>query len=925
MNRKDLLATFKAADWLEDGTFRQLCVDLEPIDAEDILRLLEVLTNRFLTNNERKHRLRCAAFVYLAQAVPDKRLFSPLVRALPDADPTLRGLLADLIAGVNDVSQHGELCRLLGAPEADLRRAAASILTRVGGRSATDLLTEMVSDPSFRGRTDVMGILRDMAGHHAIPAFEAILAVGTPVEKTEAIHHLCEPACVAKARDRVLAILMQATSDVHTAVQQAAIEACAAHATEDEYLRLAAPLLGSGNVDAARSAITGLRYFPSVQVVSLLGQLLRRGPLPLRLAVIDALEGLGTPETLRPLVDALAHRQVAVRVRAGEVLSRLGRAGRVDLARIVLWLLRSTDVDLRRMAIELTQSISDPQGQLWPKLVDFLYDDDWWIRERVIDALIDMGGAELAPHFMRHLSDPEPLRRYYAAEILKRIRAPEALGALIQTANSDSDWLVRERAIEAVALLKDERSVPALVNIMIQEPDLRLILIEALAHMGAKSAAPHVALLLTTEGMEADERLAALRCLDALDDALQLPAARQLLRDPLAEIRELAGGLVSRWEVAGRSPTVAVAKGALLDRLLIVAAEREGDDLILGPDRRPILKRLGKTLDLVDRKLSAADVETLVRPILAPGQWAEIERLRDVDLSYEIPAEALRFRVNVFRQQGGLGAVFRLIRGRLPQLEQLGLPDVVKSLANLKNGLVLVGGPTGSGKSTTLAALIASINATQARHIVTIEDPVEVVHKRARSLVNQRELGTHTGPIADALRATLRQDPDVILVGEMRDTASIAFGLTAAETGHLVFGTIHTVSAATTVDRLINTFPAPEQTHVRAVLSGSLRAVVCQFLHRRRDKAGRCLSVEVLLNNEAIASLIRKGKTFQIPSVITTSRALGMQTMDAELLRLAQQGVISAEDAYMKAASKKEFEGMFAPAGAEAAHSERSA
>jgi twitching motility protein PilT len=239
------------------------------------------------------------------------------------------------------------------------------------------------------------------------------------------------------------------------------------------------------------------------------------------------------------------------------------------------------------------------------------------------------------------------------------------------------------------------------------------------------------------------------------------------------------------------------------------------------------------------------------------------------------------------------------------------LPEIVRTFAHLKNGLVLVGGPTGAGKSTTLAALIADINKNSARHIITLEDPIEVVHNPVKSLITQREIGTHSRAFSYALRATLREDPDVILVGEMRDLPTIQFAVTAAETGHLVFGTVHTVSVANSIDRMVNVFPPDEQPQVRSMLSGSLRAVCCQHLLQRKDKEGRVLAVEVMINSDPIASLIRKGKTFQIPSVLATSREQGMQAMDSELMRLYKEGIVSKEEAYMKANNKADFESLF--------------
>jgi twitching motility protein PilT len=337
-------------------------------------------------------------------------------------------------------------------------------------------------------------------------------------------------------------------------------------------------------------------------------------------------------------------------------------------------------------------------------------------------------------------------------------------------------------------------------------------------------------------------------------------------------------------------------------------ARAEGDDLIVAPDRPVYMKKVGRTTPVTEQPLTAEQVRSVLLPHLSTDQIVALQALQDVDYSHEVKSEGLRFRANVFQQMGGLGGVFRRIKGQLPEIASLGLPPVVRTLPDLKNGLVLVGGPTGSGKSTTLAALIDSINRTSSRHIISLEDPIEVLHRRNMSLVNQREIGTHTDSFAAALRSTLREDPNVILVGEIRDLPTIEFTVIAAETGHLVFGTVHTVSAATTVDRLISAFPPGQQEQVRSTLADSLRAVVCQYLLKTKDGNGRVLAVEVMLNNEAVSNLIRKGKSFQIPSVIATCREQGMQLMDQDLMRLYKEGKLAAEDAYMKAVSKHDFE-----------------
>jgi twitching motility protein PilT len=443
---------------------------------------------------------------------------------------------------------------------------------------------------------------------------------------------------------------------------------------------------------------------------------------------------------------------------------------------------------------------------------------------------------------------------------------------------------------------------------MVKNPQLQVACLKALADLEARSAAAHVASLLQSE--DSDTQLAALYCLRVIGDLAQASVVQPLQRDLRPEVRSLARELILRWGEAGGYDRPSSEPTSLLDQMLSAVAHANGDDLILAPGRRPLLKRMGVTQPIASAPISSDKLKSLIAPHLNLTQLESLEAGSEVDFSYSVETENLRFRANVFQQLGGIGAVFRIIKASMPELSQLGLPPIVGGLAELSSGLVLIGGATGSGKSTTLAALVHHINRRFCRHVITLEDPIEVMHPRLASIVNQREVGTHTRSFAAALRSTLRQDPDVILVGELRDLTTISFAVSAAETGHLVFGTIHTVSAAGVIDRLINVFPPGQQDHVRSMLAGSLRAVVCQQLINRIDGSGRVLAIEILLNNEAIANLIRSGKTFQIPSSIATSREQGMQLMDAELMRLAREGAISIDDAYGRAMNKKDFEAL---------------
>jgi twitching motility protein PilT len=346
---------------------------------------------------------------------------------------------------------------------------------------------------------------------------------------------------------------------------------------------------------------------------------------------------------------------------------------------------------------------------------------------------------------------------------------------------------------------------------------------------------------------------------------------------------------------------------AKIDQFLELLVKHSGSDLHLSCGQPPVMRVHGHLQRIKFRELSEADLKALFYEILQPAQKETYDSTRDLDFAYEIPGVA-RFRGNCFYQHRGPAAVFRVIPSRVLSADELNLPDVIRKFTDLTKGLVLVTGPTGSGKSTTLAAMIDLINSTRAEHILTIEDPVEFVHQSKMALVNQREVGAHTNSFAAALKAALREDPDIILVGEMRDRETIALALTAAETGHLVFGTLHTNSAHKTVDRIIDTFPGELQDQVRAMLSESLRGVVAQQLLRTKGGKGRVAAHEIMVGTPAVSNMIREGKTFQIPSMIQTGKKDGMVLMDQSITNLLMAGTIDTDEAYAKAVDKAAFQ-----------------
>ena len=363
--------------------------------------------------------------------------------------------------------------------------------------------------------------------------------------------------------------------------------------------------------------------------------------------------------------------------------------------------------------------------------------------------------------------------------------------------------------------------------------------------------------------------------------------------------------------------TIAAASGSLfsIDDLLERMVARGASDLHVTSGSEAAVRVDGRLERLEDfGKLTPEDNQRLLYRILSTEQQKHLETKRQLDFSYSIPGVA-RFRVNVFFQRESLGAAFRMIPTELKTLEQLGMPAALAELAEKPRGLVLVTGPTGSGKSTTLAAMIDLINGTRADHIMTIEDPIEFLHRHKRCIVNQREIGPDAVSFAEALKGALRQDPDVILLGEMRDLETIGTALTAAETGHLVFATLHTQDAPSTVDRLIDVFPAAPQEQIRVQIASTLQGVVTQTLMPRADGNGRVAAVEILLPDDAVRNLIRQAKVEQIYSVMQTAGKRGMQTLEQALAELVMRGIISQDTALNKSSRPEQLMGLLERSG----------
>jgi len=471
----------------------------------------------------------------------------------------------------------------------------------------------------------------------------------------------------------------------------------------------------------------------------------------------------------------------------------------------------------------------------------------------------------------------------------------------------------------APAQLDMQGTPRAITKAPLTEPQL-LALLQELApgnsRMALDSGAP-VSFGYTSEdgsfNIQVAERKGGLRAVVRVAGADAPPVSPEPAAEPAAPREAAAHGAaaVSSLGRPGASPDRDRIEGML--RTMI---ERGSSDLHLRVGEPPIVRVDGEMVRLPDTQpLGEGELELLVKSIMPARNRDEFDSANDTDFAHDMPGTG-RFRCNVLREHKGSAAVFRVIPAKVVSVEQLGISDEVQKLCYLTRGLVLVTGPTGSGKSTTLCSLIDLINRKRSEHVITIEDPIEFVHENKQCIITQRQVGVHTGSFKTALRAALREDPDIVLVGELRDLETVSIAIETAETGHLVFATLHTTSAAGTVDRLIDQFPPDRQEQVRAMLSESLRGVISQTLCKKVG-GGRVAAREVLLTIPSVANLIREGKTFQIPSVIQTSKKIGMVTLNDALIDLVDAGQVEAKEAYMKANDKTGFANMLRQRGQE--------
>ena len=725
-------------------------------------------------------------------------------------------------------------------------------------------------------------------------------------------------------------------------IRRLAIEALAAHAGPKFPERLPA-LLAHSDAAVVHVALDWLRRNPSERSLSLLSEALGSPSPGVRRKAFAIVEATPSPRVVPFAIKGLEDEDESLRFRAVQLLARfpdeaaigpLLRRCQLDSTRVqeaainaLTPLLAHADIRWNEDLIPLLSDANHRVRQLASRILRtqdadrvaeaFLrsYQNTYGpVRDRALEGLRELG-PQYIPAFLGHDEDPDHRIAALASAVAVTLRSPDVVPHCVRYLEGD-DWWLRDRAAHALGELRDERGFEPLMK-MLADPESNLSAAAALGTWGTPRALP--ALLEAYKKGTKDLRLEILDSFARIVDR-RVPGllAGIVKADPDPLVREKAARLSET--LAGESGLdgfgggrdfaphdFAASPNPTLPDLLRHARAIGASDLHLSTGTIPHVRVNGQLSPLPMAPPTEALLEGWVQPILTEDGRRGFEERQQVDFCHKDPTLG-RFRTNVFLQRKGMSVVFRLVPFDVPNLADIGLPESLWELTTYGQGLILVTGPSGCGKTTTLAALVDRINSTERCHILTIEDPIEYVHVNKDSLVNQREVPTHSNSFARALRQSLREDPDVILVGEMRDLETISLAITAAETGHLVLATLHTTTASATVDRIINAFPSDQQGQIRQMVSDSLKAVISQSLLPRRDGSGRVAAWEILRNTQAVAGLIREAKTFQIPTAMQTGGGSGMMLMDMSLLRLVQDGAVDPRVAYDRAQRKEAFE-----------------
>ena len=813
-----------------------------------------------------------------------EQILSPLIERLDDPVWTNReAAAAALEAKASTLPVLDKISKAVKTGNENVRYWILRIISRLIGSDGSNPVHKFLRDNSVRTRCAALSAMGNMVDQASIPLL---------------ISHLNDPLWIVR---RAAAQALEARGeDVEGFLKSAFREG--SHEMKFWAIRVLARLQGKKRIATYRSFIQG-----QVEELKYYG--------------MEALGEIHCPEAISLLLDCFQDPSWNVRQFASEQVANIGMAA-VSMLVERCAAADESDHDTRYWAVRSLFEMGE--GGVGP-LVTLLASPDREVRATVLSVLSPPMSRQLLSALERLLDDSDVWLQKGAARLLQQqgLTATPCLVEGMFAEPSNRRYWVRKItagwANENLERLMEEGERHELFSQKVRSYLANATNSELMAHLNGSWDN----LKDRVDCAQAAGDLSGVAMLDTFStgegQGLFAPGSQYSQSVNMQVASSTIGSLKAMWEerkareaaVDGESPSESALRpmtGTELDHFLRLLKEREGSDLHMSPNSRPVMRIHGELIMLEEYEpLSKSAIERVLTSNLTTEQKRKLERDLTLDCSYEIEGVA-RFRVNLLYQRRGLNGVYRIIPTRIPSFAELQLPDTLRRLCALKQGIVLITGPTGSGKSSTVASMIDFINQTRKEHIITIEDPIEFVHNNRECLITQREVGPHCHSFVSALRSALREDPDIILVGEMRDLETISLAITAAETGHLVFSTLHTTTAAQTIDRVVDAYPPHQQAQIRVQLANSLQAVVAQRLLPRGDGRGRHPAIEILIRTHGIANLIREGRTEQLFSQLQTGRELGMQTIDDDMLRLVKGGIIRYEDAVEFAYDRKTFE-----------------
>lgn len=802
-----------------------------------------------------------------------KRLAAKEFQSTEERDELLKRL------GTFDSLKPRDIIWMLFRPDRAYRDTGVTLLKKMKNPDTVDLfVAECKGKPeaAFKAAASTLFMLN-------IPGVETRLIQQTSSQDKQTAETATKIVLEAPLSAQVEPILWQLTSSGRVEVKIAAINRLAGSPVTDQVLPRWKKLVADPERTVRDKALEVLARNAPGQSVDILVDQLPTATYSTQQIIVEALtrasEGKG-PEFADRILPLMASGDPATRSAVLKIL--LGMSHRSELIKRYITFARALAGWARDRALD---SMREFGPDLLEPTIELLKDQDQEIRSAALAIAGSFDDPKIVPAAIALLKDPDWWIRISAVETLGRLQDTRAVEPIMAVLN-DSD--VRWSAVEALGRIADNRALPALGQLLADpSPEVRIEVLQALKNFKH----PQVLNAVRNSAKVDNNRAVRARALDIAEEI----AARD--SQPLADGKELRNAALAATSGKGEPQ---------LHKLLVATRNQDASDFHLSVEQPPIVRVAAELLRAQGDPLTPKQTEEMIREILTEEQWERLVRERQLDFCYYIP-QGGRFRANIFLDQKGYNGVFRVIPEKPPTIAEVGLPPRLAEIAGYHQGLVLVCGPTGSGKSTTLAALVNLFNETRHDHVLTLEDPVEFVHPFKNCLINQREVGTHTQSFARALRAALREDPDVIVIGEMRDNETIELALTAAETGHIVLGTINSTSAPKAIDRIISSFPVDEQAQIRTSLSESIKYVTAQRLLPAKERHRRVACYEILKGDSSIANLIRDEKTYQIYSAMQIGRSRGMQTFDEGLRDLLRRGEIHPETAYLAADKKEDF------------------